>query len=304
MSEIDYPFLPNGKVFCFVNVDDTFMQEAARARKECAGDKLYPVGVVLVRDNKVIARAGNGYNLGSETRHVCPRVVLECPSGTGYELCNLHDAKGHAEQMLISVAKEQRTDPAGADVYLYGHWWCCEPCWNIMIENEIRDVYLLENARVEFDRDRVYAQTLQPSVKFAYIAGAYTNNHGLDNDKVLHESLSRVCKELDCEPIIPFRDNPENQKPREERNAHSIYQWTEDKIKQCDVLIADVSNPSLRASGELTLARIFNKPIVLVSKKDSVISNFVLDNPAIVYHIKFETTEEACRILRNVLRQL
>jgi len=304
MSEIKYPYIPEGRFFCFVNLDDPFMQEAARARKECAGDKLYPVGAVLVRDRKVIARAGNGSNKGFGTRHVCPRVVLECSSGTGYELCNLHGALGHAEQMVIAVAKETGIDPSGSDIYLYGHWWCCEQCWNVMIENGIRNVNLLENAHVEFDRDRVYAQTLQPTVKSAYIAGSYTNNNGLADDKVVHEALGRVCEELGCESIIPFRDNPENQKPREERDVCAVYQWTEDKIKNCDVLIADVSNPSLGAGGELVLAYTYKKPIVLISKKDSVISNFALGNPAIVYHIKYETTEEACRMLKNVLKQL
>ncbi|MBI4713706.1 nucleoside 2-deoxyribosyltransferase [Candidatus Uhrbacteria bacterium] len=173
-----------------------------------------------------------------------------------------------------------------------------------MIESGIQNVYLLENAHIEFDRDRVYAQTLRPSVKSAYIAGAYTNNQGLDDDKVVHESLGRVCEEFDYESIIPFRDNPENKKPREERDTRAIYEWTEDQIKRCDVLIADVSNPSLGAGGELALARMFEKPIVLVSKKDSVISNFALGNPAIVYHIKYETTEEVCRMLKNVLKQL
>ncbi|MBI4713705.1 hypothetical protein HY771_00750 [Candidatus Uhrbacteria bacterium] len=114
MSEIDYPFLPDGKFFCFVSADNPFIQEAERAREDCAGDRLYPVGAVLVRDGEVIARAGNGFNQGRGSRHVCPRVVLECPSGTGYELCQLHDALGHAEQMLVAIAKGVGIDPSRA----------------------------------------------------------------------------------------------------------------------------------------------------------------------------------------------
>ena len=170
----------------FVPADDEYMREAKRAREECSGDPLYPVGCVLVRDGRVLVRAGNGYNRGTRGIHICPRIVLECPSGTGYELCDLHDSPGHAEPMLIAVAKEQGIDTQDADVYLYGHWWCCEPCWNVMIEAGVRDVYLLENAHVEFDRDRVYAQTLQSSVKTVYLTDP---------------SFSEVCTEMRCQIV-------------------------------------------------------------------------------------------------------
>lgn len=304
MLEVNYPYMPHGKVFKFTDAEDPFMRAAALARKECAGDRLFPVGAVLVRDGKVLARAGNGYNRGAGFVHVCPRVVLECPSGTGYELCDLHDAPGHAEPMLIAVAKEQGIETVGADVYLYGHWWCCEPCWGMMIEAGVRDVYLLEDAHVVFDRERVYAETLTPHARRAYIAGAYTNNAGLEQDKPVHEALGAVCEALGCKAIIPFRDNPENAKPREQRDVKRVYQWTEDELRSCDVLIADVSHPSLGAGGELALAGVFGKPIVLISKKGSVISNFALGNPAIVYHIQYDGTEQACRMLHNVLKQM
>ncbi len=296
--------MPGGRVFKFVVSDNRFIKEAARARRECSGDHLFPVGAVLVSYGHVLARAGNGYNRGAGVVHVCPRIVIECPSGTGYELCHLHDAPGHAEPMLIAAAKEQGIDPAGCDVYLYGHFWCCEPCWNVMIEAGIRDVYLLENAHIEFHRDRVYAQTLQPSVRCAYLAGAYTNNGGLEQEKPLHELLGHACEELGCRAVIPFRDNPENKKSQPERDVAKVYGWTEDRLRECDVLIAEVSHPSLGAGGELTLARTMGKPIVLISKKDSLVSNFARGNPAVVYHIEYETGDDACRKLKNVLKQL
>jgi deoxycytidylate deaminase len=304
MDEIKYPYIPSGRMFRFVDVSHPMMAVAKQARQECAGDSLYPVGATLARDGHVLARAGNGYNRGAGTVHVCPRVVLECPSGIGYDLCHLHDAPGHAEPMLIAAAKEQGIDTASADVYLYGHWWCCEPCWNMMNEHGIRDVYLLQNAHIEFARDRVYAQTLQSHAKQAYIAGAYTNNGDLEQEKPLHQLLGRACEELGCRAIIPFRDNPENDKSQPERDVVKVYQWTEDRLRECDVLIAEVSHPSLGAGGELALAKMMGKPIVLISKKGSLISNFARGNPAVVYHIEYETPEQACRMFKNVLKQL
>ncbi len=161
MSEPKYPYLPEGRAFRFVNEENPFMQAAALARRECSGDSLYPVGAVLVRDGQVLVRAGNGFNRGPGEVHICPRIVQNCPTGVGYELCHLHDPPGHAEPMLMGIAKESGIDTVGADVYLYGHWWCCEPCWKYMIDGEIRDVYLLENASEIFSRERVYAETLK-----------------------------------------------------------------------------------------------------------------------------------------------
>ena len=157
---IDYPFLPENRQFKFVTHDHPFMLIAELARHECSGDSLYPVGAVLVKDENVVARSGNGFNRGRGKRHVCPRVVQECSSGTGYELCSLHDSAGHAEAMLIKVAREKGIDPSGGDVYLFGHWWCCESCWKTMINAGIRDVYLVDDADERFSRDRVYNETL------------------------------------------------------------------------------------------------------------------------------------------------
>ncbi len=182
--------MPSDREFRFVGDHHPMMALAKQAREECAGDPLFPVGAVLVRDGKVLVRAGNGYNRGAGTVHVCPRIVLDAPSGTGYDLCHLHDAPGHAEPMLIAAAKEQGIDPSGADVYMYGHWWCCEPCWNVMIASGVRDVYLLENAHVEFHRDRVYAQTLQSSIRRAYV-----------------QTFGHVCEELGCTIVDQIKNS-------------------------------------------------------------------------------------------------
>lgn len=155
-----YPYLPPNRQFKFVSNDHPHMIAAEVARRECSGDSLWPIGIVLVRDGHVVARAGNGYNRGGTSKHICPRVVLDVPSGTRYDLCSLHDAPGHAEPMLIEAAKKEGIDPAGCDVFMYGHWWCCEPCWKVMIDAGVRDVYMVDDAHERFSRDRVHAETL------------------------------------------------------------------------------------------------------------------------------------------------
>ena len=170
MPEIEYPYMPTDRHLKYVSIDDPFMQGAARALEEFAGDLSYPIGAVLVKDGAVVNRAGNGFSRGKQV-HICPRLVLECPTGVGYELCHLHDPPGHAEQMLLKRVREQGMDPQGADVYLYGHWWACEPCWTALIAAGVRDLYVVDDAHERFSRDKVYAQTLTPSIKTVALEG-------------------------------------------------------------------------------------------------------------------------------------
>ncbi|MBI2472965.1 hypothetical protein HYV70_00210 [Candidatus Uhrbacteria bacterium] len=171
MPNIDYPYMPPDRHLKYVPVDHPFMIEASRAREECAGDSLYPVGIVLVKEEKVIARAGNGFNKGPGEIHVCPRVVLDVPSGTGYDLCTLHDAPGHAERMVLEQAARLGVNPEGADAYMYGHWWACEPCWTALLKAGIRDLYVTDDAHERFSRERVYEETLSPSIKTVSLEG-------------------------------------------------------------------------------------------------------------------------------------
>lgn len=71
----------------------------------------------------------------------------------------------------MAAARAAGVDPAGADVYMFGHWWCCEPCWQSMIEAGVRDVYVTEDAHERFSRDAVYGETLQPKVKTLSLEG-------------------------------------------------------------------------------------------------------------------------------------
>lgn len=294
--------MPEGRSIKYVSAEHPFMIDAKKARNECAGDPLYPVGIVLVKDGQVVVRSGNGFNKGKTQIHVCPRIVMECPSGEGYDLCDLHNAEGHAEAMLMEEATKLGIDTKGADVYMYGHWWACEPCWNALIDAGIQDVYVTEDAHERFHRDVVYAQTLNPTVKSAYIAGPITNVENFEAQKQFYELIGQAVEEMGCTTCIPHRDNGENQK--KEKDPKEVYRWCINKVEEHDVVIAEVSTPSLGTGGELVEAVRAGKHIVLLSKKGSRVSSFVRGNPAVVYHIEYDSPQEAVRQLKNVLKQL
>jgi deoxycytidylate deaminase len=161
MPDVKYPYMPPDRHLKYVPADDPFMLEAAGARRDCSGDPLFPVGAVLVIGDRVVARAGNGFSRGPGEPHQCPRLLAGCKSGEGYELCHLHDAEGHAEPMLMKAARDAGIDPTGGDVYMFGHWWCCEPCWKSMIDAGVRDVYVTDDAHERFSRENVYRDTLK-----------------------------------------------------------------------------------------------------------------------------------------------
>jgi len=266
---IAYPYLPEGRAFKFVPDGDPFLEEAKRARSELAGDPIWPNGAVLVRDGKVIARAGNGYNRGSHLIHICPRIVHDCPSGQGYELCDLHDSPGHAEWMVVKVAQQEGIETQGADLYMYGHWWCCKPCWDAMIAAGIRDVYLLEGADQEFTREKVHAPYLIPQIKKACLLGG-------DVEKVFPVAFE-ACQEINCDLS----------KEMDEESEVVMVHADHEEERQCFFSAAETG-----------------KPIILLSSEGTDISQETLDHPSVVYHLIYKSDTPLKTRIKNILIQL
>ena len=145
------PYLPKGRTVAFAPLDNTFMQAAKKAAQDHSLDKKHPTGAVIVMDDVILGRGANGSSYHEENG--CERKRLNIPTGEGYELCEGCSPKNHAEPTAIRNAIEKGNSPQGADLYLWGHWWCCEGCWGAMIENEIANVYLVEGAWEMFGRE-------------------------------------------------------------------------------------------------------------------------------------------------------
>jgi len=151
MSEIIYPYLPQDREILFVSLENPWMLEAKKMADEKFGCSWWPTGAVVVKNNQIIGRGANSGTF----QPLCPRVSHNCPTGEGYHFCHeLCAQEGHSEVTSINDALNAGFDPTGADIYLFGHWWCCENCWKHMIQNAIKNVFLLENANEIFTRDR------------------------------------------------------------------------------------------------------------------------------------------------------
>jgi len=148
---VKYPYLPEGKEIQYVSMDNEFIQAAKVFAKEHSLDKEMPNSSVIVRDGEIIAAGANGSNYHENNE--CERVKIGSKSGEDYELCEGCHPKNHGEQTAIHNAKEKGVDTEGADLYMWGHWWCCEPCWKAMIAAGIKNVYLPDDSEILFDKN-------------------------------------------------------------------------------------------------------------------------------------------------------
>lgn len=157
-NTIRYPYLPQGRTILYVPPEDQYMQAAAACAKTDSTDRLVPTGSVVVREGVIIGRGANQvpiknpYFAEFHRKHLCVRRLLKVPSGQKYWLCpGCASPSEHSEQRAIRNARAAKQDTHGADLYLWGHWWCCEPCWNAIIGAGIANVYLMRGSEVIFN---------------------------------------------------------------------------------------------------------------------------------------------------------
>ncbi len=166
-AEIEYFQKPEH--YIFVPENNQYIQAAKTAAKYSL-TSVFPIGIVAVKNNEIIAQAGNGngYHESNENtpghRKGCIRRFLnderekqglsKFKGGEGFELCPGCHTDSHAEANLI----KNMLDPEklkGADIYMYGHFWCCKPCWNKMLNVGIKNVYLPDTAMKFNNKDEV-----------------------------------------------------------------------------------------------------------------------------------------------------
>jgi deoxycytidylate deaminase len=149
-KHITYPYIPKGGVIAYVSADNEYMQLAKAYARDHSLDKTMPNASIIVHDGTVLGIGANGSDY--HEKHGCERVRLGIPTGQGYELCEGCSPKNHGEPRAIADATRKGSDTHGADLYLWGHWWCCEPCWEAMQQAGIRTVYLLDDSEVLFNK--------------------------------------------------------------------------------------------------------------------------------------------------------
>ncbi|HLZ14687.1 MAG TPA: deaminase [Candidatus Saccharimonadales bacterium] len=150
-KHIEYPYLPEGVEIVYVPADNHFMQAAKDIARKASLDITMPTGSVVVKNGKIIGRGANGSKY--HQTHVCERARLGIPTGQGYELCEGCHPKNHSEPKAIVDALQHADTLEGSSLYLWGHWWCCEPCWEAMLGAGIHQVVLMEDSEKLFNKN-------------------------------------------------------------------------------------------------------------------------------------------------------
>lgn len=107
----------------YFRVAKELAEKSTSARKTAA---------VVVKDDEIISMGNNTH------QEPCKREGFE--TGVGYDLCKGCDYDNHAEANAL-----RDIDAKGADLYLYGHYYLCEPCERKCLKAGIREIFICES---------------------------------------------------------------------------------------------------------------------------------------------------------------
>jgi deoxycytidylate deaminase len=160
-QEIQY--FQDQKFYQLLDENNLFIQAAKQAAIKHSLTSIFPIGIVAEKDGKIIGEAGNGngyHEKNLETpghRKGCIRRYLndekekqgkpKFKGGEGFELCPGCHTDSHAEANLIKTIEDQGkySELKDANIYMYGHFWCCKSCWQKMLDAGVKNVYLPES---------------------------------------------------------------------------------------------------------------------------------------------------------------
>lgn len=149
-NTIDYPYMPEDGAIEYVPKTDPYLQAAKEFARHESLDAVMPNASVIVKNGEILGWGANGSNY--HDNNPCKRIELGSKTGEDYDKCEGCHPKNHSEPTAIRDALQHGRDVNGAELYLWGHWWCCQPCWDAMLEVGITTVKLLEKSEVLFNK--------------------------------------------------------------------------------------------------------------------------------------------------------
>lgn len=155
-KNIKYPYMPEGRTVLYTDISNPFMARAKEVART-SNEKQQSTGAVIVCDEKIVSEASNMNPLTSQWmiklhKKYCIRHLLHIPSGKKYWACpGCAGKESHAESRAAKLLIKKGVPNGPIDLYLWGHWWCCDTCWKNMMKVQIRNVYLLENSENLFN---------------------------------------------------------------------------------------------------------------------------------------------------------
>lgn len=135
--------------------------------------------------------------------------------------------------------------------------------------------------------------------KKVYFAGSI---RGGRNDADLYHDIIEHIKETDVVLTEHIGDLSLNSLENERRDK-AIYLQDTNWLKECDLVIAECTSPSLGVGYEMAYAEKYNKPVYILYRSSSCQLSAMLTGDEYFEIFPYETKEEAFGIIDNILKK-
>jgi len=155
-KEHECSYFPKGANVFVVDINNKFMTEAKEIAR-LSNERQQPVGSVLVCDGEIVEITHNRSPLANDFlvklhQKFCVRHFLGVPTGVHYWMCpGCASKKSHAEYQASKQFLKKNIKNKPVDVYMWGHWACCDVCCEAMSEIPVDNFYVLESGDILFD---------------------------------------------------------------------------------------------------------------------------------------------------------
>ncbi len=138
----------------------------------------------------------------------------------------------------------------------------------------------------------------------AHISGIITNLAPDQKKRYLdfYDQLAAVCRKHGWQTFVPHHFIDPQQFPAS--SPTEVYEREIRDLKEADVVIAYVGQPSLGVGIELEVARAQNAIVILLFETGAVVSRLVRGNPAVIHEIVFADFPDALKKLNGVLEKI
>jgi 2'-deoxynucleoside 5'-phosphate N-hydrolase len=138
----------------------------------------------------------------------------------------------------------------------------------------------------------------------AHISGIITNLPKGQKKKFLdfYDQLALVCRRHGWQTFVPHHFIDPEEFPAS--SPAEVYDREMRDLKEADVVIAYVGQPSLGVGMEVEAARAQNAIIILMSEKGTNVSRLIRGCPAVIHEIEFADFPDALKKLNEALAKI
>ena len=133
----------------------------------------------------------------------------------------------------------------------------------------------------------------------AFIAGPLLVDVNRNTD--FYERIAQACHEAGLETFLPHLETEPFDGPVDPRK---VFRQDYQGLQQCDLLIAEVSQPSHGVGSELMQAFFQKIPIVCLCRRDGALSRMVAGNPMVKEMIFYNNEAHCLSELARVLPRM